>query len=74
MIASQLFFHGGRLPDHGIDLRSDLSQEKRDNAFRALQACLGSFAPKHEHKIAGVAYLLSEWCEPAPDAPTTTNP
>ena len=26
---------------------------------RQLKACLGSFDPKHEHKIAGVAYLMS---------------
>jgi hypothetical protein len=31
-------------------------------AMRHLRACLGSFQPKHEHKMAGVAYLLSLWC------------
>jgi hypothetical protein len=29
---------------------------------RHIKTCLGSFEPKHEHKIAGVAYLLSLWC------------
>lgn len=33
-------------------------------ALRHLQAVLGSFEPKHKHKIAGVAYLLSQWFEP----------
>lgn len=33
----------------------------KDAALRALQAILGSFAPKHEHKIAGAAYLASLW-------------
>lgn len=31
---------------------------------RHISACLGSYEPKHEHKIAGVAYLLSLWFEP----------
>lgn len=30
-------------------------------AVRALKALLGSFQPKHEHKIAAAAYLLSCW-------------
>jgi hypothetical protein len=30
-------------------------------AGRHLQACLGSYEPRHEHKIAGVAYLMSLW-------------
>lgn len=28
---------------------------------RHLHCCMGSFSPRHEHKIAGVAYLLSQW-------------
>ena len=32
-----------------------------NTAGRHLQACLGSFEPKHQHKIAGVAYLMSLW-------------
>jgi hypothetical protein len=32
-------------------------------AVRHLKAILGSFQPKHEHKIAGVAYLCSLWFE-----------
>lgn len=31
------------------------------DSMRAMQACLGSFAPKHEHKMAAAAFLLSEW-------------
>jgi hypothetical protein len=30
-------------------------------AVRHLQAVLGSYQPKHEHKLAGVAYLSSLW-------------
>ncbi len=57
-IASKLFFKGGRLsdlglaPKEGVDLRM---------ALRALECCLASFEPAHEHKEAGVAFMLSEW-------------
>lgn len=30
-------------------------------AWRHLAACMRSFQPKHEHKVAGVAYLMSLW-------------
>lgn len=30
-------------------------------AIRAIKATLGSFEPKHEHKMAAVAFMLSEW-------------
>jgi hypothetical protein len=33
----------------------------RNVAIRHLKACMGSFEPKHEHKIAGVAWLMSRW-------------
>ncbi len=29
----------------------------------AIRAILVSFEPSHEHKIAGVAYLINEWFE-----------
>lgn len=38
------------IPKDGID---------KQKALRQLKACLGSFEPKHEHKEAGVAYLMS---------------
>jgi len=28
-----------------------------------LQVCLRSYQPKHEHKIAGVGYLISQWIQ-----------
>lgn len=34
-----------------------------DKAFRHLASIQGSFAPKHEHKEAAVAYLASQWFE-----------
>ena len=38
--------------------KEDVDGEK---AMRAIRAVLGSFDPKHEHKIAACAYMLSEW-------------
>jgi hypothetical protein len=38
----------------------------RVEAFRHLRAVMGSFEPKHEHKVAGVAWLMSEWFESIP--------
>ena len=50
------FFHGADVkrlsPKPGIDA---------SKAIRHLRVCMGSWEPKHEHKIAGVAYLLSLW-------------
>lgn len=56
-IAERLFYNGGKLPrlKHGIDVAA---------ATADIGCCLQSFEPSHEHKIAGVAYLLSMWCEP----------
>lgn len=32
-----------------------------EQAFHAVRATLGSYAPEHKHKIAAVAYMLSSW-------------
>lgn len=39
-------------PKDGVDGHAALS---------AIRAVLGSFDPKHEHKIAACGYMLSEW-------------
>lgn len=39
-------------PREGIDA---------EQAYRVLGATLRSFAPKHEHKMAAVAYMMSCW-------------
>ena len=31
------------------------------DAWRHMKTIMGSFEPKHEHKTAGVAYLMSQW-------------
>lgn len=58
-----LFYRGGKLPTTkpGIDA---------SNASRHLRAVLGSFEPKHEHKMAGAAWLMSLWYS----SPDVTKP
>lgn len=42
-------------PKDGIDANA---------AWRHLKAIMVSFEPSHEHKTAGVAWLMSQWFEP----------
>lgn len=42
------------VPKQGVDKRK---------ALRVISAILKSWAPKHEHKEAGAAFLFSEWFE-----------
>jgi len=37
-----------------------------DKALAAIRAVLGSFEPKHEHKEAACAFMLSEWFDLSP--------
>jgi len=60
--ASMLFFNGGELSDHGLRFRDGVDQTR---AIRLLRALLGSYGTKHQHKIGGVGFLLSQWCEEA---------
>jgi len=61
------------VPKEGID---------KQRAIAHLSAVLRSFDPSHEHKMAGVAYLMSEWFErvdlphtrPQPRKGEPTNP
>lgn len=56
------WFFSGRKPKDMARLTARDGVD-RAAALGAIQAVLGSFAPKHEHKEAGAAYLLSEWFE-----------
>ena len=56
-LVSQWFFRG--LEE--IRFREGIDYTK---AVHHLKACIGSFEPKHEHKQAGTAYLMSLWCDP----------
>ena len=56
-IASGWFYNGldgdtEFIAKKGIDAKT---------AFRHVKVILGSYEPKHEHKMAGAAYLLSLW-------------
>lgn len=58
-IVSRWFF-AGLPPDTEVFPKDGVDPSK---ALRAVGAILRSFAPKHEHKEAGCAFLLSEWFE-----------
>lgn len=47
-----------------LDMSPKDGIEKSD-AMRHIKAIMGSFEPKHEHKEAACAYLLSKWFEDA---------
>lgn len=51
---TKLFFSGGRIPKtkEGID---------QVTADRHVRTVLGSYEPKHQHKQAGAAWLMSLW-------------
>lgn len=56
---SKLFFSGGR-----VVFKPDVPEDYRVKVWRYLQAFMRSWEPKHEHKEAISAMLLSEICEP----------
>lgn len=59
-VVGTLFFRGGQLSDFGLSLKAGIDPR----AFHsALKAMLGSFDPKHEHKKAACAWLVSEYTE-----------
>ena len=55
-VVTDWFFRGLKnckwTPKPGVDTKK---------ALAAVQCCIGSFEPSHEHKEAGCAYLLSQW-------------
>ena len=52
-------FYGRPLPEGDIEMREGFSSEALN---RAVRAHLQSWSPKHEHKMAGVAYMVSCAC------------
>lgn len=52
------WFYGGLSADTDVDLKDGVDGTM---AFRHLKAIQRSFQPKHEHKVAAVAYLASLW-------------
>lgn len=57
---NDIFFSGLKsikvIPKDGIDANM---------AWRHIGVCMRSFEPKHEHKVAGVTYLMDIWFEDA---------
>lgn len=51
---------------HPVELRPEVLIEgiDADSATRQLSAVARSFEPKHEHKQAAIAFLLSLWLKP----------
>ena len=62
-IPAKWFYEGGSYDEFGLTPKEDVDFNQ---AARAIKNCLGSFQPSHEHKMAGVAYLLSEWFDMSP--------
>ena len=59
-LANDLMYKGQPGPDTpSMTLRDDLDSVA-DKIPDFMRSILGSFQPKHEHKIAGAAYLLSQ--------------
>lgn len=68
---SQWFAKGAKLiPPDTIEIEGARFKAKSgvdpEKALRAIKAVLGSWEPKHEHKIAACGYMLSEWFEHKP--------
>lgn len=64
-LADALFF-GEELPNAEVIIASHLASQNEDISSmmqRFIMAHLRSWEPKHEHKIAGVAYLISQICQ-----------
>lgn len=55
---SNLFFNGG-----SVVFKSNVNPEFKNKCWPYIKCLMGSFAPKHEHKAAVCAMLLSELCE-----------
>ena len=62
-VACTLLYKGGKLADFKLKPKPGVDEEA---AQKVIRACLGSLESKHQHKIAGVGYMLSEWFEPTP--------
>ena len=69
-VVDQWFFYG--LPDETTFDTRDGVDIKR--ALRHISACMRSFQPKHEHKVAGVAYLLDLFFEKIEVPPDQKSP
>lgn len=62
---SSWFYSGAKAHENGIAIKDHAYIAKPGvearKALAAIKAVLGSWEPKHEHKIAACGYMLSEW-------------
>lgn len=62
---STWFFLGAKRIDSGVQIGKMKFVAKdgvdANKALAAIKACMSSWEPKHEHKEAGCAFMLSEW-------------
>ena len=57
-------FSGTPIPKGNVVFRPGFDDTEAPKLLgRVIQAHLRSFEPKHEHKIAGLGYLVSQVCE-----------
>lgn len=68
---AEAIFHGEPIPDCGIEMKEGVEPEKLN---RCIRAHLKSFGPKHEHKIAGVGYMIACACTLHPTASESAKP
>ena len=57
-IVGRWFFNGLSVKAEGLVAKPEIDQQQ---APAALSALLKSFDPDHNHKINGIAYLMSQW-------------
>lgn len=62
-IASKIFYEGMLISKSTIIRKPHITDEIISDCWGQLAACSASYEPKHEHKISGMAYLLSLWFE-----------
>jgi hypothetical protein len=55
-LVHEWFFKG--LSKKKLTIKPNINE---NDAWRHLKTIIGSFEPAHEHKIAGIAYLMSQW-------------
>jgi hypothetical protein len=53
----EAIFYGLQMPDGQIEMKEGFTPESLN---RAVRAHIQSFTPKHEHKIAGVGFLVAQ--------------
>tara|TARA_R110002096_G_C14459064_1_gene712137 strand:- start:618 stop:974 length:357 start_codon:yes stop_codon:yes gene_type:complete len=57
--AETWMFNGVDVKKSTVKFKDTLDETEQRMVWRQLQCCMGSFEPKHEHKMAGVGYLMS---------------